>query len=139
MQANDPHILSAMEGRENGTERPKSTKREEPAAFFFVVFGLVYETLSTSSADSASTISTREPTLIAALHALKSLVRPEYSGMALVDSPTFDEFISLCYRMAMTESAGIQVHLVEMLTVLATSRSQAGNGRWVRSYIRNFC
>jgi hypothetical protein len=114
-----------MDGRQNIADHPKSTRREEPATFFFVVFGLVYETLAASSADSTSTASTRQPTVIAALQALKSLVRPEYSGKALVDSPTFDEFISLCYRMAMTESASIQVYLIEMLTMLATSHAQA--------------
>ena len=33
----------------------------------------------------------------------------------------FKEFISLCYRMAMTEPANIQVHLVEMIAIFAAS------------------
>jgi HEAT repeat-containing protein 5 len=30
----------------------------------------------------------------------------------------FEEFISLCYRMGMTEAAGIQIRLIEMLVDL---------------------
>jgi hypothetical protein len=134
MQAHDPHILAAMDGQEVGNDSkshpPESSKREDPTAFFFVIFGLVYEALATSSADSISATSTRQAIVIAALQALKSLVRPEYSGKAMMEPTTFDEFISLCYRMGMTESASIQVHLVEMLSILAASQdSESGGAR----------
>lgn len=127
MHAGDPYILAAMDGRElslsHGPKGPPTT-RDEPAAFFFVIFGLVYEALATSSAESNLTASTRPSTIIAALQALKCLVRPEYSGKAILESATFDEFISLCYRMAMTESASTQVHLVEMLAILVANQDK---------------
>jgi hypothetical protein len=104
------------------SKAPSVGKREEPTVFFFVIFGLVCEALSTSSADSALTSSTRQTLVISALQALKCLVRPEYSGKAIREPTIFDEFISLCYRMAMTESASIQVHLVEVLSNLAASQ-----------------
>lgn len=127
MQAKEPSMLAAMDGLESGekvkTNGP-STVRDEPTVFFFIIFGLVYEALVTSSADSTLTTATRQPAVIAALQALKSLVKPEYSGKALLEPTTFDEFISLCYRMAMTETAAIQVHLVEMLAALSSSQDQ---------------
>ncbi|KAF8998676.1 armadillo-type protein [Cyathus striatus] len=125
MQAGDPHILAAMDGRElakNETSAPP-TKRDEPTALFFVVYGLVYEALTTSSADSITTSSVRETMVISALKALKSLVRPEYSGNAIMEPTIFDEFMGLCYRMAMTEPANVQVHLVEVVGALASTRS----------------
>lgn len=129
MQTDDPHILAAMDGQEvknDDASNLKGNLRSEPTAFFFVVFGLVFEALTTSSVDATSTTSSRQLTVIAALEALKSLVRPEYSGTAMMEPTTFDEFIGLCYRMAMTESAEIQAHLVEMLAILATT-NQAKN------------
>ena len=125
MQADDPHILAAMDGSERTPISDSVIKppgRNEPRAFFFVIFGLVYEALATSSADSTLTTSARQPAVIAALGALKCLVRPEYSGKAMLESTTFDEFVNLCYRMAMTEPAGIQVHLVETVAALAASQ-----------------
>jgi hypothetical protein len=127
MQAGDPAMLAAMDGREPGTNMKTNgpaTVPDEPTMFFFIIFGLVFEALATSSAESNLTTSTREPTVIAALQALKCLVRPEYSGKALLEPTTFDEFISLCYRMAMTETAVIQVHLVEMVAALAASQDK---------------
>lgn len=126
MEHHDPYILAAMDGVDFHPESNKSSvaNRSEPTVFFFVVFGLVYEALSTSSADSASTSSTRQSLVISALQALKCLVRPEYSGKAILEPTIFDEFISLCYRMAMTESANIQVYLIEVLSTLAASQSQ---------------
>lgn len=128
MQANDPHILAAMNGTEvTNSKENASANRKEPAAFFYVIFGLVYEALATSSADATSS-TTRQTSVIAALEALKCLIRPEYSGNAMVESTTFDEFISLCYRMGMTEAPAVQVHLVEMLAVFAGVQSSSQSG-----------
>jgi len=116
MHVNDPAIIAAMDGQPSTATM--NANRDEPAAFFFVIFGLVFEALTTSSTDLALTTSTRDPIVIAALRALKCLVRPEYSGKVMLDATIFDEFINLCYRLAMTEAASIQSHLVEMLTTL---------------------
>lgn len=127
MQAGDLHVLAAMDGREVSQEVAESStdvSREAPTAFFFVIFGLVYETLATASADSSSSMSARNSTVVAALQALKCLVRPEYSGKAVMEPTISEEFISLCYRMAMTETASVQVHLVEMLAILAATQDR---------------
>ena len=125
MESGDPHIHAAIDGQEfRGRAKPSNFgKREEPAAFFFVIFGLVYEALATSSAESTSAASARQVLVISALQALKSLVRPEYSGRAIREPTIFEEFINLCYRIAMTESAKVQVHLVEMVSIFAASQN----------------
>ena len=128
MQAGDPHILAAMDGKEAGEVEKdliSTTDRKEPTAFFFIIFGLVYEALATSSVDSSSNSVARQAAVISALQALKCLVRPEYSGSAIMEPTIFEEFISLCYRMGMTEPAAVQVHLVEMLGIFAASQSSA--------------
>ena len=130
MQVGGPHILAAMDGKEVGDEQKGliSLDRKEPTAYFYVIFGLVYEALSTSSADSSSTNLTRQTAVTSSLQALKCLVRPAYSGTAIMEPTIFEEFISLCYRMGLTEAAGIQIHLVEMLSVFAASQTSESAG-----------
>jgi hypothetical protein len=133
MEAADPHIIASMDGGELDTKAfpTETVVPEEPRTFFFIIFGLVYEALATSSAESTLTTSARQPAVIASLQALKFLVRPEYSGKALLERANFDEFINLCYRMAMTESAGIQVYLVETLTAFAACQNTHSLGNAV--------
>lgn len=127
MKKSDASILSAMDGHdvlESEKLAPKlnvQSSREEPSALFFAIFGLIFEALSTSSADSTPSPTLRRNAIIA-LEALKSLVKPEYSGKALLEPTIFDELIGLCYRMAMTEPASVQIHLVEALDAFATAQ-----------------
>ncbi|KIL59187.1 hypothetical protein M378DRAFT_27111 [Amanita muscaria Koide BX008] len=127
MHANDPYILAAMDGqevRQNGTQLIEpARKRDEPTAFFYIIFGLVFEALSTSSSDSKYTASSHQSILTSALRTLKSLVKPEYSGVVLAEPTIFDELISQCYRLAMTEPATVLVELLEMLGSLATTQN----------------
>jgi HEAT repeat-containing protein 5 len=123
MKANDPYILSAMDGKE-GKSTVTNDQRDGPAAFFFVIFGLIYESLAESSTSSASSGSANLVT-IATLEALESLVKPEYAGKAILDGTVFDEFTTLCYRMAMMETAEVHIPLVRTIASLATT--QLGN------------
>ncbi|CAA7266119.1 unnamed protein product [Cyclocybe aegerita] len=128
MQTGDPFILAAMDGKEvadKGKDLIPTNERKEPTAFFFIIFGLVYEALATSSAEASSSATLRHSGVLAALQALKCLVRPQYSGSAIMEPTIFEEFISLCYRMGMTESPAIQVHLVEMLAIFAATQSSS--------------
>ena len=59
---------------------------------------------------------------------LKFLVHPEYSGQAIMELSIFEEFISLCYtRMGMTEAAGIQIDLIDMFPIFATTQQHSGS------------
>ena len=56
MDAKDPHILAAMDGKEVNKQNPQviaTTDRKEPTAFFFVIFGLVYEAIATAPAGAS--------------------------------------------------------------------------------------
>ena len=120
MQRHDPYILAAMDGREANGIIP-TTSGDDPTSFFYVVFGLVYEALTQSSADSASSVATRDVT-ITALQALASLVKPEYAGSAILEATIFEEFSNLCYRLAMTEPPEVQVHLVAAVSSFVNSQ-----------------
>ncbi|KAG6887575.1 hypothetical protein C0992_011744, partial [Termitomyces sp. T32_za158] len=81
-------------------------KREEPTAFFYIIFGLVYEALVTSSVDSTSTSSARQSLILSSLQALRCLVRPEYSGNALKEPTIFDEICSYIIQHSTSASRG---------------------------------
>jgi HEAT repeat-containing protein 5 len=125
MQREDPYVLSAIEGREPSLDSPdasQSKSRDDPAAFFFILFGLAYEALATSSAESApGALQVSHQSSTIALQALRYLVRPEYCGSSFLQTPAFQELVSLCYRIAMTEPPVVQVSLVEMVAELASS------------------
>lgn len=123
MALGDKAVLAAMDGQvpsvAKSTPESKISTRDEPAAYFFVIFGLVFEALTAS--DSNSSPDTRA-SMTAALETLKYIVRPEYAGSAVLDLITFDEMMSLAYRMVMTETAAVQIQLVSAIASLATSR-----------------
>jgi hypothetical protein len=120
MHDGDAHVLTAMDGSEtvvNGASQ--SALRAEPTALFFVIFGLAYEALASPDTDSGSgqrTIS------VIALKCLRYLVRPQYSGHALLDQANFDELISLFYRMTITESPIVVMHILEVVSSLVVSQ-----------------
>ncbi|THH16286.1 hypothetical protein EW146_g4324 [Bondarzewia mesenterica] len=124
MEAHDPYVRAAMDGVENLASVEVSNgipeTRKDPTLMFFVLFGLVYEALSTPSESAPST---NNHLSFTALKTMKSLVRQEYSGQALLEPTIFDELLNLWYRMAMTESATVQIHLVETIVVFAKSNA----------------
>lgn len=124
MQMQDKYILSVIHGQEAG-DLVVPNNNSEPAAFFFVIYGLVYEALA-SATDTSSVPSQHQSAVLGSLQTLKSLVKPEYAGKAIMEPTIFDEFISVCYRIAMTETASVQTHLIEVLTVFATSQDPPG-------------
>lgn len=122
MQDQDPYVLAAMDGKDTVTNGAiKTGARTEPTALFFVVFGLVYEALATASHDSEDSASGRKVPVIA-LKCLKCLVAPEYAGDAIFEPSTFEELMSLFYRMAITESALVRIQLVETISALSVTQ-----------------
>lgn len=120
MHDGDAHVLAAMDGSEtvvNGAPRP--TPRADPTALFFVVFGLVYEALASPDADSGSG---HRMISVIALKCLKYLVRPQYSGHALLDQANFDELVSLFYRMTITEPHTVVAHILEVVSSLVVNQ-----------------
>lgn len=122
MDNNDPFIRVAIDGREptdaNANVATNGAASEQPTTFFYVLFGLVFETLATSTPETG--LQNLRSTIIS-LKALKHLVKPQYAGNAFKDVPIFEELVNLCYRMAMTEPVAVQVHLVDSLASLASS------------------
>lgn len=118
MEHSDQFISAAILGKEVGSPvNGIKSMAEGPAPLFYPLFGLIYEALAMSSPD---TTGPRIDTVTACLRALKCLLNPCYSGKALLEPTVFKEFMSLSHRMAMTESAGVLVHLLNALASFAS-------------------
>lgn len=124
MERDDPFVRVAMDGREPTDADATATingSSHQMTTFFYVVFGLVFETLAASTPDVGAQ---NVRNSIVALKALKHLVKPQYAGDAFKDISIFEELVNMCYRMALTEPVAVQVYLVDTLASLAYSVSK---------------
>ncbi|KAI9741971.1 MAG: hypothetical protein M1834_000360 [Cirrosporium novae-zelandiae] len=85
--------------------------REEPVAFFFVLFGITFEALAGQSGTEAN--ATRESPYDL-LQVMKKILRPSVSGNAIYQDATFSETTDLLERLAMTEGPGTQGIIVDI-------------------------
>lgn len=95
--------------------------REEPVAFFFILYGLAFEALVTQSRDNPSQT-------LKILQALQKILRPAISGNAIYQDMVFDETMDILDRLALTEGLGIQNALVEITRGLALDHQAAKVG-----------
>jgi hypothetical protein len=132
-------VFDALDGKEvsgpntNGTSRgPDINYRDEPVAFFFVLFGIAFEALATKPGQSES-LATQEQTL-AILSALKKILHPSVSGQAIYREAIFSETMDLLDRLVLTEGLDVQGVIVEIARDLclahpaARKQEEADNG-----------
>jgi hypothetical protein len=123
-------VFDALDGKESdgpstGGKGKNSgiNYRDEPVAFFFVLFGLAFEALATRSGQSDS-LATHEQTL-AILKALKKILHPSVSGHAIYRPDVFSETMDLLDRLVLTESLDVQGVIVEIASVLCVAHPSA--------------
>jgi hypothetical protein len=132
-------VFDALDGKEvsgpntNGTSKgPDINYRDEPVAFFFVLFGIAFEALATKPGQSES-LATQEQTL-AILSALKKILHPSVSGQAIYREAIFSETMDLLDRLVLTEGLDVQGVIVEIARDLclahpaARKQEEADNG-----------
>jgi hypothetical protein len=123
-ESNDPQKETEKEesGKEIADDESKGkgddiNYREEPVAFFFVLFGLAFESL----VDQATTTSQR----LEILQALKRILRPIISGNAIYQDAIFSETMDTFDRLVLTESTPIQTVIVEIAQNLSLDHPAA--------------
>ena len=111
-------VFDALDGRTGGprTDGAKSEShdinyRDEPAAFFFVLFGIVIEALTSSP--GTDTMHGEAQTL-GILSALKRILRPSVAGNAIFQDTVFSETTELFDRLALTEGLDVQLVIVDI-------------------------
>lgn len=116
---------AAQDGEAEVEKRQDINYREEPVAFFFVLFGLVFESLAVRTNDND--IVTRQRNLDI-LQALKKILRPSVSGNAIYQEVIFAESMDLFDRMVLTESLGVQAIIVEISRNLCIAHPSSRHG-----------
>ncbi|KAI0127616.1 armadillo-type protein [Xylariales sp. AK1849] len=125
-------VFDALDGKE--TEGPSTTGhskgvdinyRDEPVAFFFVLFGIAFEALATRPGH-ADSLATHEQTL-EILQALKKILHPSVSGHAIYREAIFSETMDLLDRLVLTEGLDVQAVIVQIARALCVAHPSASN------------
>ncbi|KAK4685134.1 HEAT repeat-containing protein 5, partial [Tremellales sp. Uapishka_1] len=124
LSTSDPFVIGSMDGQTftSAVEPPQTTSlaKVEPVTNFYIVYGLAFENLvksMTSDAEQASI----------SLNIMESLVRPSLSGTTVFEGAFFDELITVCYRISMSEPAKVKCGMVEVLIAFVVSRVGLGS------------
>ncbi|KPI41616.1 Pof6 interactor protein 1 [Cyphellophora attinorum] len=92
--------------------------REEPVAFFFILFGLAFESLVTRGREDPS-----QALLI--LQALRKILTPSVSGSAIYQEAVFNETTDTLDRLALTSTTSTQSTLIDIARNLSLDHPSA--------------
>jgi hypothetical protein len=123
-------VFDALDGKEsqgpatNGNHKGADINyRDEPVAFFFVLFGIAFEALA-AKPGQADSLATSEQTL-EILRALKKILHPSVSGHAIYREAIFSETMDLLDRLVLTEGLDVQGVIVEIARALCVAHPAA--------------
>lgn len=125
----DSHfVFTALDGKPPATEDISGVGhdinyRDEPVAFFFVLFGIAFEALVGRPGDG---LATKEQTL-AILLALKKILHPSVCGYAVYQEVIFSETMDLLDRLVLTEGVAVQSAIVGIARGLCMGHPMARN------------
>lgn len=126
-------VFDALDGKESdGPATNGNTKgndinyRDEPVAFFFVLFGISFEALVTRPGSDG--LATQDQTLHI-LQALKKILHPSVSGHAIYREAIFSETMDLLDRLVLTEGLDVQGVIVQIARALCISHPSATKSR----------
>ncbi|RDA90665.1 hypothetical protein CP533_4672 [Ophiocordyceps camponoti-saundersi (nom. inval.)] len=120
-------VFDALDGKETAPnssgKSPAINYRDEPVAFFFVLFGLAFEALAIRPGQSGS-LETQEQTLDI-LEALKRILHPSVSGHAIYRPDVFSEAMDLLDRLVLTDGLNVQAVIVDIARALCVTHPSA--------------
>lgn len=121
-------VFDALDGKSgadniNGRERKDDINyRDEPVAFFFVLFGIAFEALV--GRPGIDSLATKEETLEILL-ALKKILHPSVCGHAIYREDIFSETMDLLDRLVLTEGTAVQRTVVNIARNLCVAHPAA--------------
>lgn len=98
--------------------------RDEPVAFFFVLFGIAFEALVGGRPGVGGALATREQNLEILL-ALKKILHPSVCGHAIYQEVIFSETMDLLDRLVLTEGVSVQLAIVDIARGLCVEHPSA--------------
>ncbi|EEH48691.2 uncharacterized protein PADG_04770 [Paracoccidioides brasiliensis Pb18] len=116
-------VTDADKPQVNGEKKGKGNHinyRDEPVAFFFVLFGLAFEALVAQSNSHSNQ-------RLEILRALQKILHPSVAGNAVYQDAVFSETMDTLDRLAMTEGFSIQTVIVQIARNLALHHQSASS------------
>ncbi|KAF2263668.1 ARM repeat-containing protein [Lojkania enalia] len=120
-------VFDALDGKTelatpSGNSKPSDINyRDEPVAFFFVLFGLAFEALAGRPGD----LQASKEQILEILHALKKILRPSVSGHAIYQEVVFSETMDMLDRLVLTEGLSVQSVIVDIARNLCLGHPSA--------------
>lgn len=120
-------VFDALDGKTEFSEPTPNGKadhinyRDEPVAFFFVLFGLAFEALAGRPGD----LQASKEQILEILRALKKILRPSVSGHAIYQEVVFSETMDMLDRLVLTEGLTVQKVIVEITRNLCLGHPSA--------------
>jgi hypothetical protein len=99
--------------------------RDEPVAFFFVLFGLAFEALAGRPGD----LQASKEQILEILQALKKILRPAVSGHAIYQEVVFSETMDMLDRLVLTEGLQVQTVIVQIARNLCLGHPSANRSQ----------
>ncbi|PGH00685.1 hypothetical protein GX51_05671 [Blastomyces parvus] len=118
-------VVNVDKPQVNGEKKEKGTHinyRDEPVAFFFVLFGLAFEALVAQSHEQSNQS-------LEILRALRRILHPSVAGNAVYQQAVFSETMDTLDRLVMTEGSSVQTVIVQMARDLALHHHSAPNNQ----------
>lgn len=125
-------VFDALDGKSSPSsptsasarDRNQINYRDEPTAFFFVLFGLAFEALAGRPGD----IQASKEQILEILQALKKILRPAVAGHAVFREDVFSEMMDMLDRLVLTEGEAVQSVVVEIAGALCGDHPSARRG-----------
>jgi hypothetical protein len=120
-------VFDALDGKSepsagNGNGKPSDINyRDEPVAFFFVLFGIAFEALAGRPGD----LQASKEQILEILQALKKILRPAVSGHAIYQEVVFSETMDMLDRLVLTEGLNVQSVIVQIARNLCLGHPSA--------------
>lgn len=120
----DPEAANSKDGKSltKSSANNRINYRDEPVAFFFILFGIAFEALVAKPGNDV--LAKKEQTL-EILIALKRILHPSVSGQAIYRDAIFSETMELLDRLVLTESMNVQAVIVQIARALCVSHPSA--------------
>lgn len=129
-------MFDALDGKEfdeeesgDGSKEKKPAAdinyRDEPVAFFFVLFGLAFEALVTTGRPASGDSQSNKEHTLEILRALKNILKPSVSGHAIYQEVVFSETMDMLDRLVLTEGLDVQEVIVKIARNLCLAHPSA--------------
>ena len=118
----DDKSIAPKQNGDVATKGQDINYRDEPVAFFFVLFGISFEAMAAKQTDEPAVIAKRNLDI---LQAMRKIVSPAVAGPAIYQDAIFSETMDMLARMALTEAVDVQTIIINIARDLCVNHPSA--------------